>query len=143
MIMKGKESGKERNIWKLVSVVFIAMFILILVWGLISLRSRPQFLEPTSEQVDMARNVVAQDLQTMGDSIDDYEVIVTDRMVGFIGMPGPRNGMPGIKHMGPPNGMRMRNLQVSLRGNSTGYLYIIDLDSEGIAMRSFTEWFND
>jgi len=141
--MKGKKAnpGAKRNVWKIVSVVFISLFILILLWGLMNLRSRPQFSEPTQEQIDMAGAIVAGDLRASGDSIDNYEVSVTKRMVGFIGRSRPGNGMPGMKHMASTNGMR--NLQVSLRGNSTGHLYIVDLESESIVMHSSTEWFDE
>lgn len=146
MIMNKKKAkpGEKRNIWKIVSVVFISLFILILVWGMINLRFRTHFPEPTQEQIDMAGAVVSEDLQAAGDSIDNYEVSVTNRMIGFIGRPGPGNGMPGRV---PGNhhdmsGASGKNIQMSLRGNSTGHLYIVDLESESILMHSFTEWFN-
>jgi hypothetical protein len=146
MTMKGKKAnpGAKRNVWKIVSVVFISLFILILLWGITNLRSRPQFPEPTQEQTDMAVAVVTDDLQASGDSIDNYEVSVANRMIGFIGRPGPRNGMPGLKPGGHPDMARVsgENIQVALRGNSTGHLYIVDLESGSIVMHSFTEWFN-
>jgi hypothetical protein len=65
-------SGKERNTWKIVSIVFIALFILILAWGLMSTRPRPAFTEPTQAQIDAATTIVAQDLQARGDNISNY-----------------------------------------------------------------------
>jgi hypothetical protein len=146
MIMKKsatKNSG-QRNIWKIVSVVFIALFILILAWGVFGLRQKPNFTAPTEDQIDLAKTVVAEDLHTMGDSIDNYEVFVTNRIVGFIGKSHQRNGMHGMKPLGCPNmmGCSGRNIQVALKGNSSGYLYIVDMDSGKISMKSFTEWFN-
>lgn len=137
--------GSRRNTWKIISVVFIVLFILILLWGLINVRPRYQFIEPTQDQIDMAKTVVANDLQVRGDSIDNYDVDVTNRVVGFIGRPRQGNGRPDIKPMEFPDRMSSlgSNIQVSLRGNSTGYVYIVDLDSEKILMRSFTEWFDD
>jgi hypothetical protein len=142
MIMKNKRgnSGKERNVWKMVSIVFIALFILILAWGLMNTRSRPAFTEPTQEQIDMAKGVVAQDLQARGDSIDNYEVLVTNRIVGLFGRPHLSNEEPAIEPFGKMG--NFRNLQVSLRGNTTAYLYIVDIGSGKVVMRSFTEWFN-
>jgi len=145
MIMKNKKgnSGKERNVWKMVSVVFITLFILILAWGLMNTRPRPTFTEPTQEQIDMAKSIVAQDLQARGDSIDNYEAFVTNRVVGFIGQPHPGNEGPDVRQINHLGEMEnFRNLQVSLRGNSTAYLYLVDADSGEILMRSFTEWFN-
>lgn len=143
--MKNKKgnSGKERNVWKIVSVVFIALFILILAWGLMNTRPRPTFTEPTQEQIDMAKTIVAQDLQARGDSIDNYEVFVTNRVVGLF-YRHPSDEGPATKQINPPGEMEnFRNLQVSLRGNSTAYLYLVNIDSEKILMRSFTEWLNE
>lgn len=141
--MESKKAGRERNVWKITSVVFIALFVIILLWSMLSLRPRYDFSEPTQEQIDMAESIVAQDLQSMGDSIDNYEVSVTDRMIGFMGRHEMMDGMPGMRHGGFPDEMSMRNLQISLRNNSTGYLYIVNMDSERVMMRSFTEWFDE
>jgi hypothetical protein len=148
--MKGKKSGKverpdDGNVWKIVSVVFIALFIVILLWAIIGIRQTPHFDEPTLEQADVARSVVAQDLLASGDSIDNYDVSVTNRMLGFVGRHHPRNG---VSIMEPESFLDMqnclgRNLQVSLRGNSTGYVYTVDVDEQKILMKSFTEWFDD
>jgi hypothetical protein len=143
---KGKKgnSGKERNVWKMVSVVFIALFILILAWGLMNTRPRPTFTEPTQEQIDMAKAIVAQDLRARDDSIDNYEVFVTNRIVGIFDRLRPSNEGPAIKQIKPPGEMEnFRNIQVSLQGsNSTSYLYIVNIDSGKILMRSFTERFD-
>ena len=145
MVMKIKKvnSGRERNVWKIVSLVFIALFIVILVWGLNNMRPRPTFTEPTQEQIDMAKAIAAQDLQAKGDSIDNYEVFVTNRIVGFIGEPQLDKERHAIGQINMPGEVgNFRNLQVSLRGNSTAYLYLVDIGSGKIVMRSFTEWFN-
>ena len=150
MIMKMKNkkprkgnSGKERNVWKIVSMVFIALFIVILAWGLMSTRPRPTFTEPTQEQMNMAETIVAQDLQAKGDNISNYEVFVTNRIVGLFGIPHPSNEEPAINQIkSPGEAGNFRNIQVSLRGNTTAYLYIVNIDSGKILMRSFTEWFN-
>jgi len=138
----------ERNVWKLVAIVFIALFAIVLAGGLLQmrLRSHPfmaQFPEPTQEQIELAKGIVAADLTLKGDSIDNYDVLVMNRMVGFL-VRRPEDGkrfigqpVPGPGMMGPAN------IQVSLRGNSTGYLYIVDMESQKIIMRSFTEWFDE
>lgn len=143
--MKKKKASrvKERNVWKIVSAVFIVLFVLILAVGFMHPRPRMAFTEPTQEQVSMAESVVAQDLQARGDNISNYEVSVTNRVIGFIGEPYPGNAMPAIRQFNlPGESENFRNLQVSLRGNTTAYLYIVDIDSEKITMRSFTEWFS-
>jgi hypothetical protein len=144
MIMKTKSKAssreKERNIWKMVSVVFIVLFIIILAWGLTNIRPRPSFTEPTQGQIDMAESIVAQDLQARGDNISNYEVSVTNRIIGFIGEPHTWIERPSIREIDTQGEAGFDNLQVSLRGNSTAYLYIVNTDSEKIVMRSFTEW---
>ena len=143
--MKNKRSSrvKERNVWKIVSAVFIVLFVLILVLGFMSPRPRMAFNEPTQEQIGMAESMVAQDLQARGDNISNYEVSVTDRIVGLIGNSRIGNAMPAIRQFNlPGEAENFRNLQVSLRGNTTAYLYIVDIDSEKVVMRSFTEWFS-
>jgi hypothetical protein len=136
-----KNDSDQRNVWKIVSIVFIVLFVLILIWGIANVRSRNPFTELNQGQIDMAKKVVAEDLESIGDSIDNYEVYVTNRPVGFIDRP-QGNGRPGNPIMFPDKDNNLSNVQVSLRGNSSGYLYIIDMGSEKVLMRSFTEWFN-
>jgi Na+-transporting methylmalonyl-CoA/oxaloacetate decarboxylase gamma subunit len=145
MAMKNKKASrvKEINAWKMVSAVFIVLFVLILAVGFIHPRIRPAFTEPTQEQASMAESIVAQDLQARGDSISNYEVSVTNRIVGFIGEPYPGNERLAMRQFSLPGEPEsFRNIQVSLRGNTTAYLYIVDIGSEKVVMRSFTEWFS-
>jgi len=143
--MKGKrDRHPDGKLWKIVSVIFIALFIAILLWAFTGMRPEHRFDEPTLVQAETAKALVAQDLLAGGDSIDNYDVLVTNRMLGFIGRSHPRNGMPPMRH--EPCLERgtcpARNLQVSLRGNSTGYVYTVDIDEQRIMMKSFTEWFD-
>lgn len=141
--MKDKKSsmGNQRNVWKIVSIVFIALFIVVLIWGQMNLRSRHHFAEPTQEQIDSAKSIVSRDLQAMGDSMDNYQVSVTNRIMGFIGGPRP-DEMPPMGQIMPLETESSGNLQISLRSNTTNYLYLVDIDSGKILMRSFTEWLN-
>ena len=137
-----KRTRPQRNIWKTVSVIFILLFVSIIAWGLLSLGSRPVFAELTEEQITLARDIVAEDLESSGDSIDNYEVSVTKRMIGFVGRGHHLNGGPYWKPVGTdkaPCNMR-GGVQVSLRNNYSGHLYIVDTQSRRVLMRSFTEW---
>jgi hypothetical protein len=139
--------AKERNVWKIVSAVFIALFIIVMIAGILNSRFRPPFMErlnePTQEQIEMARSIVTHDLQARGDNISDYEVLVMNRMVGFISRPHPDGRLVMEQPESIIEGIQdPANIQVLLRGNSTGYLYIINADSQKIVMRSFTEWLN-
>jgi hypothetical protein len=139
MIMPAKKSspGRERNPWKIVSIIFIFLFIAILAWGILALRTKPVFAQITEEQITLAEGVVAQDLESRGDSIESYEVSVTNKAIGFFDGHHRPNGMPCMK-----GGMcqQRKGVQVSLRSNSSTHLYIVDLESKKVLMRSLTEW---
>lgn len=140
-----KEKTNERNPWKLVSIVFIILFISIIAWGIIDVNSRPLFDPTTDNQVDMAKAIVAQDLISKGDNIGNYDVSVTKRIVGFINGHNMPDGMPCMRHMEPSDGgCNFRSsIQVSLRGSNSGHLYIIESESGKILMHSFTEYPNN
>ena len=127
--------------WKIISVVFISLFVLVVLFGIINTRFRMSLTEPQNEptpnQIDLAKSIVAQDLQSRGDNISNYDVVVMNRMVGFINSPHP-----GERVMGSPMPVPIDpvDIQVSLHGNTTSYLYIINPDSQKVVMRSFTEW---
>ncbi|MEM5812677.1 MAG: hypothetical protein QW286_03085 [Candidatus Aenigmatarchaeota archaeon] len=143
--MKNKKPfhSKETNIWKLVSAVFILLFVFVLVLWFFSPRPRPAFIELTQEQKDIAKAIVTQDMQARGENISTYEIFVTNRAVGFIGKPRPDN-FYGPRPSRCPEGIcRMESVQVLLHTNSTSYLYIVDINKGKILMRSFTEWLND
>ena len=141
MPAKKSSPNREKNPWKMVSVIFIILFIAILAWGILALRTKPEFTQLTEEQITLAEGIVSQDLESRGDDIENYEVSVTDRVVGFFERHGP--GMGPWTPCRNGDCQHRRSIQVSLRGNTSGYLYIVDLDSERILMKSATEWFED
>jgi hypothetical protein len=145
MESKGEGKKNERNTWKIVSIAFILVFVSVIAWGILSVRSAPEFSEPSEDQVGFARSIVASDLQGRGDSIENYEVIVTNRVVGYVGHDHMEGGMHGPGFMGCPAMMNCyrRNVQVALMGNSSAYLYIVDMEEGKIVMRTFTEWMDD
>jgi hypothetical protein len=126
----------RRNVWKIVSVAFIAVFLTIIAGGFINAGTGKQFEEPTGDMIDFAQSVVARDLEASGDSMDNYEVLVTNRVVGL--MNRHQRGGPMMEPECP-----CENIQVALRNQSTGMLYIIDAESGNIIMKSRTEWFDD
>jgi hypothetical protein len=136
-----RSKGKQKlNVWKIVAAVFIILFCAALIGGLFRIsQPRPPFMAPTQEQIDSAKAVVAQDLEKRGDDINNYEVIVSDRIgefknigIGVSPKPSGRQGQVGM-HEG-------KIIHVSLYSNSTNHFYLIDMDSEKVVMHSLTEW---
>ena len=139
---KGKEKKNEMNLWKIVAVVFIVLFGLALAGGLFRIyHAVPPMSVPTQEQMDSARNVVAQELAKSGDDIGNYEVTISsmirklDRMLPmFIRMEGPEGS-------GFSQEIRDGNtIHVSLQSETKTHFYLVDIDSGKIIMHSFTEW---
>ncbi len=136
--MSGKESPMEkRNVWKLVSVAFIALFMLIIAGGFINAASQPAYEETGGDAEELALSAVSRDLASRDDTIGNYEVSVTNRMVGFVNGHRPMGGGPDCPHCAA----RMGHVQVILRGPESGMLYLVDSDTGEIRMRSHTQWF--
>jgi len=108
----------KRNIWKIVSLIFIALFVIVVAAGfLLVSHFRSNLLPPTSEQVTAAEAIVAQDLAANGDDIANYEVTVS------------------------PTARKRTSqtiLQVRLTQNATEHLYLLDLESSTILVHSQT-----
>jgi len=123
-----KHKGKQNvNVWKVVSVVFIFLFILVIIGGVyfrIPPHFRGQLNIPTQDQIDSAKATIAKELQKDGDDIQNYQVAVSENIRGLGRMTPPRN-----------------ILQVSLQKNSTMHLFLIDVDSGEILMHSRTEFY--
>ena len=142
--MKQKQERKtRRNMLKIVSIIFILLFVSALVGVFINASRAPKFTEPTEEQAESAISIVSYELKAMSDSIENYEIAVTNRMMGFI---EGGHGMRPVRSPGcmmESSGCHRNNIQVAVRNGSTTHLYIVDLDSGKIVMRSSTEWFDD
>lgn len=136
-----KSKGKQKmNIWKIIAVVFIVLFCAALIGGLFRIsHPRSPFMAPTQEQIDSAKAIVAQELAKEGDDINNYEVIVSNRIGKFNGINiGVHPGQSGRKI--PPETRAEKIIHISLHGNSTSHFYLVDIDSEKVIMHSFTEW---
>jgi len=136
-----------RNPVKIFSLAFVAVFILILSLGVLNAGPSEAYAAPDGRQIETARSLVSADLQAGGEDIDDYEVQVTDRLVGFIG----KHGGSGMRPMEQgPNGIKCpgrsecprSNVEVILKGNSSSHLYVVDTSSRKILMHSRTKWFD-
>ena len=123
--MKIKKSEKKINVWKIVSIIFIGLFSLILIHGLIRVRDfRSSFSEITQEQSDSAKSIITQELQKRGDNIDDYDVRVENRILK-IDVEGAQRNM----------------IQIFLYKDEKMYLYLIDMDSEELVLYTQAEFY--
>jgi len=144
---KGRQKmNKKINIWKVVSVVFIFLFILVIAGGIFRVsHSRGSLMTPTQDQINYARDIVAAQLQDSGDNISDYKVTISNDIREFGPMPLDRRGFgpmmpPQAPSKVPSQGTR-NIIQVSLHKNSTMQLFLIDIDSGEILMHSRTDFY--
>ena len=142
---KGKERGMERmNMWKVVAIIFLALFGLALAGGvfrIFSAHSGPPMNVPTREQMDSARAIVAQELLANGDDISNYEVTVSSMIRRFDRVPPMFNMMKGPEDQRFDENMSLGNtIHVSLESDTKTHFYLVSIDSGKIIMHSFTEW---
>jgi len=117
--MTKKQRKKERNPWKIVSLVFIVLFIAMLSLGAIRAHSyQSEFVAPTPEQVDAVQAVISDTLESNGETIDDYEIVVSTHVRKF--------GLDKSQNI----------LQVMLHKGTEHQWYLVDVDSGEIVTRS-------
>lgn len=117
-----KKEKRRINIWKVISIISIILFVLIVVGGLIRVyHHRPSSIKPTAEQVNLAKGVVYDDLKgkVQNITIDD------------------------LKTQGRAMSMKDKGavIEVFLNKGNTRYSYLVDLTSGEILVRSETSFF--
>ncbi len=145
MKKKNTAAQEKKNVWKIVSIAFILLFISIIAIGATRLHTRPSFSELTQEQKDLAISIVEADFQTIG-NIEDYKVEASQSIIAFMSKKPIPNGIPDRNHtewlMKKTDSLN-KPVQVSLRNESTVYMYLVDTETQEVIMRSFTEWLNE
>ena len=117
---------KDRKVWKIVSISFIAVFCVFLFFGAMKVyRFKSSFSPATSEQIKAAENIVSADLKNNGDDITNYAVHVNNR----------------VRHAGKRGTANV--VQVSLSKNAITQLYLINLDKSAVVMHSKTEFYGE
>ncbi|MBU2561736.1 MAG: hypothetical protein KKD17_05545 [Nanoarchaeota archaeon] len=120
---KNIPATKKRNVWKIVAIAMVVVFVLIVAGGIIKLhRFKASFAAATEEQTSSAEAAVMQDLESRGLNISEYTVRVSHKVIGMREGGDDRNIM-----------------QVFAEANSSRHSYLIDMDSGKIMLHSQTE----
>jgi hypothetical protein len=117
---------KSRNIWKILAIVFVALFIIIMTIGLLRV---PNFREPpqqlTREQTTTIKNIALSDLTHRESIIANY-TIKTQGVVREI----------------KTNNTTRKVTEISIYNSTTMNMYIIDIITGEIIIYSKTEFFD-
>jgi hypothetical protein len=112
----------KRNIWKTVSIIFIVLFVLVVVGGLLkAYRFRHSDMKATDAQIADVKNIVYDDLKNKGEYTDGLAFRTSER----------------IRDVRTDSGMR-KTMEASLYNQSIKYSYIIDIDSGKILVYTKT-----
>ncbi|RJQ17218.1 hypothetical protein C4573_04165 [Candidatus Woesearchaeota archaeon] len=123
---KLKNKLNRINIWKIVAMVFIVLFVVVIALGLFKAhRFKPEFHVPTADQVSFAKNIAVQDLQAKNEPTINLSVKTSNEIRSI-----------------PVNGALIEILEVSLYNSSVRHLYIVDVYSGAILVYSKTEFYD-
>jgi hypothetical protein len=120
---------KKQNIWKILSIVFIILFLLVIIGG--SWRAyhfRHSFTKATPAQIDIVKGITMTDLNSKGVNISSFSFKVSDEI---------RN-TPKISDSHDDRQI----LEVSVNNASERHMYIIDIKSSEILVYSKTEFYD-
>ena len=121
---KIKNDGSNM-LWKGIALAFIAVFIVIIVFGLVRFYTfQPHHFAAQPVQTSLAEKAVADDLNQRGDNLSNYKVQISDMARGFT-----------------RDGMNKNIIQVSLSDGSIRQIYLVDSDSGQIVMHSETTFY--
>lgn len=116
---------KSNIVWKGAALVFVAIFCAIIIVGVIRLYRFQSTYQPASQaEITLAENAVAQDLNSSGDSISNYQVAVS-------------NDTRTIAD----DGLNETIIQVSLFSPSKRQSYLLDASSGQIVMHTITTFY--
>lgn len=124
-----KGAGKPKTVhvfWKGISIAFIALFCVILVFGIVRWQHfKPHHFVAQQSQIDLATKAVSDDLSSAGYNLSDYKIQVADSIRGFA-----------------RDRQNENIIQVSLFGDSKMHQYLVDADSGKIIMHSETTFYD-
>jgi hypothetical protein len=121
---KNIETSKT-NVWKVVSIVFIVIFAVILVTGLVRIIAfHPQPEKATPGQIASAKTLAENDLTQRNENTSGYSIKTADNLK----RPLMRNAN--------------RTIEVSFYNETVRHLYIIDVDNGKILLYSKTQFYD-
>jgi len=122
-----KEKDKKTNVWKVISIICIILFIAILIGGLLkAYRFKSSFKSATTVQIDSAKTIAINNLASQGENVSNYMFRVSD------------NIMP----MGVGSEHNNSTIEVSLYNESVRNVYLIDVNSGNILMYDRMEFYD-
>lgn len=123
MKQKVQEAPKRLNIWKIVAIAVIFLFAGTLLFSLVKLhRFRQTLVDPTGPQVDAAKALALQDLESRGLNTSEYSIKVSPKV-------------RGIRDAGEDKNI----IQVFAEANASRHSYLIDTENDMILLHSQTE----
>jgi hypothetical protein len=117
---------KSRNVWKVLAIVFVALFIIIMVAGILrSHRFREPPVQLTQTQINTAQGIALNDMNSKGDLIANYTIKTS-----------------GVARMIEADNVNKNITEVTIYNATARNMYIIDLDTGKILLYTRTEFFD-
>lgn len=114
------KNQSSTNPWKIISLIFIALFAVLLIVSLVRFsHSRPPLTPATQEQMESAKAVVEQSLQANGYNISNYK-IESSSEIGRIGE------------------NQKEVLRVTAENDTSRHFYIVDLETGKVVLQDST-----
>ena len=122
-----KTNNSLHLFWKVVAIAVIVLFGLFIIGGLKRAHDiRSEFITPTKEQVDSAKQIAAIMFESKGNILSDFQIRVNEK----IRKPHDVN----------KNDEKMI-LQVAVYNNTITHIYLVDVNSGKVVMHSETEFY--
>ena len=117
---------RKINTWKIISIIFIVLFVLIVVGGLLRVHNfRSSDTMASNSQIETAKNIAFTDITNRGENITGYLFKASDKIRSI-----------------NTGSIRRNIIEVSVFNQSARHTYIVDINSGDILVYSKTE-FND
>lgn len=117
------ESKKSFNIWKIISICMVIIFVFFIIIGLFKASHyRSSITKPTQAQIDSAKAIATEKLMSIGEDPTKYNISVANKMRKI-----------------PIDGQSNNILQVSFFSNLKTHSYIIDLNNNEVMVHTQTD----
>ncbi len=120
---KAVPSYHRKRIWKTIAISVVVIFVLIIVGGLIRVHYlRSSFIKPAQAQVDYAKKIAAEKLQSMNVNASAFQINIGRRM----------------RRLHDDEGARTI-IQVTFNNNASSHTYLIDVNTGEVLLHSETD----